>query len=321
MDTTMNHQRAIEILEIESNEPYDEAKVKKQYYRLALKYHPDKNPDFDSSVRFQDISAAYQFLSLNRDNSTSNDYKTILISFLRTILKNEIQYRFIYSVIELIQKLCIQRIHEIFDKIDRKVLYKIYYVLDKHRDVLHLPDDIMKSIYEYLVSTEQDPDNTDMDTDVDSIDSISDEIEYIVLLPSLEKILLDNVYVFHKHGVKYIIPLWIEELIYEQEEQYKDLCIMCVPKLDADTEMIDSNNNLHIWRLWNIAEIWSEKKNDIVTLEIRPTVKFDIDLHTVKMVPKQEIILYGKGIAKMNDENIYDVSIRGDIILHLTMEL
>ena len=85
--------------------------------------------------------------------------------------------------------------------------------------------------------------------------------------------------------------------------------------------MIDANNNLHLWRLWNIADIWREKKNDTITLEIRPTVKHEIDLNAVKMVPKQEIILYGKGIAKMNAENVYDVSVRGDIILHLTLTL
>jgi len=321
----MNHQRALEILEIEPDDPYDEAKVKKQYHRMALKYHPDKNMSTDAAAKFQEISAAYQFLSLNESGfHESVDYKTILLSFLRTIMKNEVQYRFIYSMVELIQKMCISRIREIFDKIDRRVLYKIYYVLDKHRDILHLSDEIMAAIYDYLTK----PDSSDHSVPMDSDDSLdtdpikdNDEMEYVVLLPSLEKILLDNVYVFHKHGVKYIIPLWIEELVYEQEDPHKDLCIMCVPKLDADTEMIDANNNLHLWRLWNIADIWREKKNDTITLEIRPTVKHEIDLNAVKMVPKQEIVLYGKGIAKMNDENVYDVSVRGDIILHLTLTL
>ena len=321
---TMNHQRALEILEIAENEPYDEAKVKKQYHRMALKFHPDKNKNMDTAVtKFQDINAAYQFLSLTNGSpiNETSDYKTILLSFLRTILKNEVQYRFIYSVIELVQKLCISRIREIFDKIDRIVLYKIYYVLDKHRDILHLSDEIMTAIYDYLTTNQhtEEPDDS-LDPSLDTIKE-NDEMEYVVLLPSLEKILLDNVYVFHKHGVKYIIPLWIEELVYEQEDHHKDLCIMCVPKLDADTEMIDADNNLHIWRMWNIAEIWREKKNDKVTLEVRPTVKYEIDLNAVKMVPKQEIILYGKGIAKMNDDNVYDVSVRGDIILHLTLTL
>lgn len=318
---TMNHRRALEVLEIDPSEPYDESTVKKQYHRMALKYHPDKNKNTDSSViMFQEISAAYQFLG--SPINESSDYKTILLSYLRTILKNEVQYRFIYSVVELIQKMCISRIREIFDKIDRRILYKIYYVLDKHRDILHLSDEIMTAIYDYLTTNEYPDTEKDLDPDLDP-DPIKtdDEMEYVVLLPSLEKILLDNVYVFHKHGVKYIIPLWIEELVYEQEDPHKDLCIMCVPKLDADTEMIDDNNNLHLWRLWNIAEIWREKKNDTITLEIRPTVKYEIDLNAVKMVPKQEIILYGKGIAKMNYENVYDVSVRGDIILHLTLTL
>ena len=331
--TSINRQRALEILEIDVFEQFDEAKIKKQYHRLALKYHPDKNAGSEiASNKFKEINEAYQYLSRGGSFRTEDafcptDYKTILLSFLRSIMKNEVQYRFIYNVIELIQKTCLERIREIFDKIDRQVLYKIYYVLDKNRDILHLPDDIMNSIYDYLASTETSTaESSDTDSDGDSAaannaspDSSSADMEYVVLLPSLEKILLDNVFVYHKNGTKYIIPLWIEELVYEQGEGVKDLCIMCVPKLNADTEMIDSNNNLHLWQLWNIGEIWQTKRNDTVILEIGPTVKYEIDLNTVKLVPKQEIILYGKGIAKMNDENIYDVSIRGDIILHLTL--
>ncbi|KAK3807876.1 MAG: DnaJ-domain-containing protein [Benniella sp.] len=47
------------------------AQIKKEYRALALKYHPDKNPDPDSHAKFQKISEAYQILS---DPKLRTDY-------------------------------------------------------------------------------------------------------------------------------------------------------------------------------------------------------------------------------------------------------
>ncbi|KAG0567374.1 hypothetical protein M758_7G147800 [Ceratodon purpureus] len=36
--------------------------IKKAYYKLSLKYHPDKNPDPDTKLKFQKIATAYEIL-------------------------------------------------------------------------------------------------------------------------------------------------------------------------------------------------------------------------------------------------------------------
>ena len=61
-----------EILNIEPNA--DKKTIKKSYRKLALKYHPDKNPDEKCNEKFKEISEAYQVLSdpiskKNYDNS------------------------------------------------------------------------------------------------------------------------------------------------------------------------------------------------------------------------------------------------------------
>jgi len=44
------------------------AEIKKAYWLLAMKHHPDKNPgDRESERQFQNIRAAYDFLTRNSD--------------------------------------------------------------------------------------------------------------------------------------------------------------------------------------------------------------------------------------------------------------
>lgn len=58
---TMSRDEAYEILELKKEQmPFDENKVRKAYFRLAQKYHPDKNPD--GRDIFEKVNKAYEFL-------------------------------------------------------------------------------------------------------------------------------------------------------------------------------------------------------------------------------------------------------------------
>ena len=57
----MSNKSYYEILEI--SEDASEADINKAYRKLALKWHPDKNPDEEAKKCFIEISEAYQVLS------------------------------------------------------------------------------------------------------------------------------------------------------------------------------------------------------------------------------------------------------------------
>tara|TARA_Y200000002_G_C22646557_1_gene649372 strand:+ start:103 stop:1254 length:1152 start_codon:yes stop_codon:yes gene_type:complete len=59
--------------ELELSPPCNDEEIRKAYLRLALKYHPDRNPGKDTKVEFQKISKAYTDLS--ERNKRFEDYK------------------------------------------------------------------------------------------------------------------------------------------------------------------------------------------------------------------------------------------------------
>ncbi len=56
----MNYNKACHILNLENN--FSAKELKEKYYNLALKFHPDRNIDKDTTETFQDIHSAYTYL-------------------------------------------------------------------------------------------------------------------------------------------------------------------------------------------------------------------------------------------------------------------
>ena len=57
----MNYYKACDILNL--TEPLTYKMLKHNYYLMALRFHPDKNPDIEAKTKFQNILDAYTYLS------------------------------------------------------------------------------------------------------------------------------------------------------------------------------------------------------------------------------------------------------------------
>jgi DnaJ-class molecular chaperone len=79
------------ILELDVNA--SQSDIRKAYYKLAKKYHPDKNKSIEAQQKFQEINSAYNILiddkTRNEYNKMNNQDQNIFSNILSKIFKNQ----------------------------------------------------------------------------------------------------------------------------------------------------------------------------------------------------------------------------------------
>ena len=131
--------------------------------------------------------------------------------------------------------------------------------------------------------------------------------------PSIENILKDELYKLEYEGETYYIPLWHDELRYDniENKENKSLVVKCIPELD-DNVSIDHHNNLHI-RI-TVPSIQTLFNSENLTFYLGGK-EFQIPVENLKIKKTQIYTLYEKGIALINYSNIYEIKQRGNIII------
>ncbi|XP_060154593.1 dnaJ homolog subfamily C member 13 isoform X4 [Globicephala melas] len=80
---TMSIDDAYEVLNLPQGQgPHDESKIRKAYFRLAQKYHPDKNPE--GRDMFEKVNKAYEFLCTKSAKITDGPDPENIILILKT---------------------------------------------------------------------------------------------------------------------------------------------------------------------------------------------------------------------------------------------
>jgi hypothetical protein len=136
--------------------------------------------------------------------------------------------------------------------------------------------------------------------------------ERILLNPSLDDLWNDNLYKLCIDERVYLIPLWHHELVYDNSGC--DLYVKCNPILPENVE-IDERNNVIVSLKYDIAWLIGED-NVLVNVGGR---EFSFRPSKLRLTKKQIIIFANSGISTIKHKNIYDVSVRGDVILEITL--
>ena len=322
--TEMNINLALEELEISLDEveitKLDQEYVKKQYRKLALKWHPDKNKDIIAKEKFQKINEAYDFLSkelcLINGSDDSNNYDTfvsctsskeskiyidILSKFISSLLKgsyNEIFMNIVKEIVTNYDVITLTYLRNIFTDLDKQKAIEIYQLLYKYKDILYINNEILEFVSLIV------------------IEKYKNDRVYI-LQPSINDLLEHNIYKLYVDDKLYLVPLWHNELYFDGPDG-SEIIVLCQPKLQTNIK-IDENNNIYYEKTINIEnELCDLMKNKkFVSINIGEKW-FSVPLDKLYIKMDQLYKFKKQGISQICENDIYNIDCKSDIIVKIS---
>ena len=270
--------------------------IKRCYRKRALETHPDKNRNDISGEKFAEVGQAKEILTefliaksygkpIEDDESEDSSIWSWIENIVKTKDSNEINNAFRKIVGNVAVKL--------FDKIGKDNMVHTYEMFVKYRDLLCIDEKTLEDIRVKICSTTQ----------------------VIILNPSIDDLLNDNVFRYNYKEEIINIPLWHSELYYDIDGG--ELIARCIPILGEDI-WISSNNDIH--KCVDIKIV--QKDNGEIEWDNSVEVKvgnklFNIFYKDLKLIKNQTIRFKKEGVARINTSDMYSVEERSDIIIHV----
>lgn len=307
----MNRLLACDILDLDPSEELDEAEIKRQYRRKALQNHPDKNPQTATATQtFQQIHEAYQYLLQHPEGTTPppSSYQDLLFDYINSLFSSsssssssshrfqDVATQLFYTIADRLTTQCEEKALSMLEHMDRGTFVKVYNLLKKCGDVLLIPEEWKQKL--------------------DALhESKTGQDHVVVLKPRLEDLFDDNVFRVTIDEHTFYIPLWHHELVYDRPgSDGGELTVQCAPTLPSNM-MLDEHNNLQVHIQKDRSSIWDLPETLDIPICSNKTVIIDKKMLFLRNY--QRVTFKSQGISRIHDRDIYDVSKRADIVVHL----
>ena len=334
----MKYTTACNVLDISEKDAKSLANVKKQYRKMCLKYHPDKNGQVDTSPMFLLVKEAYEIVSKmaedtkkgpdDDDSDSDTSRETVFphpptvqawmkrLEPLLQVMGHITESSGWSQIIQFLSTASKNNAMQMLEKMDKEVLLDVYNFLCKHRRRFPTAMDGLVQHIGSLVNS--------------SLHTRTQHDRYVVLYPKLEDLLECNVYKHVEGGKTYVIPTWMEESVFDWSEESLDSCgnetdqngcgefiVNCIP-ICPEGATIDENHHLHINVSMELKEIWDHPDTEPLMFELigKP---FSIKKSTLSMMKTQQHIIYGVGIPVGNSKDVFNVCEKGNIVLYITI--
>jgi hypothetical protein len=156
-----------------------------------------------------------------------------------------------------------------------------------------------------LIETEIKDRNQEQDQD------FSKNIKKKYISATIDDIIDNNVRIIEYNNKKIFIPLWHSELIYEVDDDVLNIYIE--PNI-PNNMYLDEYNNLHVYITKDFSN--SLLFCDVLEFEIGSKT-FNYNIRDIKIEKTQQIKLMYQGPPLINEHNMFAVSHRASIIIHL----